>query len=386
MLIRPGALFDGEKLTRHLMLRIEDGRIADIGEELLAHAGESVLDAKDTLVSPGFIDIHIHGIAGHDTMNGEAHVRHMSKCVAQHGVTGFLPTTMAASFDDTRSALQGVARAMGTTGGARVLGCHLEGPFLNPLRKGAQPAQYIVPPSLETYEELTDGLTHAVKLMTLAPEMPGALALMDALNGQIALSAGHTDAAADQIEQATAHGLTQITHLFNGMNALGHRTPGVPGAALALDALSIQLICDLLHVHRDVLRLCYLAKRTERVILITDAMEATDMPDGEYTLGANPVFMRGGEARLAQGNLAGSTLTMERALGNMVHAVGVPLVDALQMATVNPAQSIGLNQYGVLKPGVPADLVFLSPDIDVLCTLVGGQILYQRKEMFHVKH
>lgn len=379
MLIRAGLTFDGDHLARGIALRIREDRICDMGENLMPDAGESEISLPDAILSPGFIDVHIHGIHGHDTMHGEAHIAHMARRVVRHGVTGFLPTTMADSMQNTRLALKGAARLMenAVDGGARVLGCHLEGPYLNPVRRGAQPESYILPPSIENYRQLTEGFTHAVRMMTIAPEMPGATQLMDELRPHVTLAAGHTDATCEQIEAATAHGLTAVTHMFNGMNALNHRAPGVPGAALTIDGLSLHMIADLLHMHKNALKLCCLAKRTRHLVLITDAMEATDMPDGEYTLGANRVFVQGGAARLLEGNLAGSTLTMERAIQNMVQSVGVPLESALMMATANPARSIGEADRGRIGVGAVADLTLLSPSLDVLSTIVGGRVVHQ---------
>lgn len=376
MLIRPGRLFDGRRGAYGVTVRVEGDCVLEMGDALSPRPGEEVLDAPGALLSPGFIDVHIHGIAGCDTMRGEADVRAMARSVAAHGVTGFLPTTMSASFKDIRAALEGVGAAMSGTDGARVLGCHLEGPYLNRARQGAQPPQFIVAPILDEYRRLTSGLEHAVKLLTLAPEVPGALELMDVLRDKVRLSAGHTDATCEQIGEAAAHGLTHITHMFNGMTALNHRAPGVPGAALIDDRLSVELIADLMHLHRTTLELCYRAKGRDRCILVTDAMEAADRPDGEYALGAHRVFVSLGAARLAEGNLAGSTLTMERAVRNMHRAAGVPLTHALQMATLNPARAIGV-PGGEIVPGAPSDLVLLDDDLNVLWTMVGGKMVYQ---------
>lgn len=376
MLIRAGRLFDGDRMIPGMAVRIHEGRVMEMSDALTARPGEDALDMPRALIAPGFVDVHIHGIAGSDTMNGEAHVRRMAKSVAKHGVTAFLPTTMAASMEDTRAALEGVAGAMKSEEGARVLGCHMEGPFLNAKRCGAQPPQFIVDPSLGLYQKITSGLGDVVKLITLAPEQEGALSLIDSLRGKVALSAGHTDAACELMHDAAARGLSQITHMFNGMNALSHRAPGVPGAALSDERLSLQLIADLLHLHPDALALCHKAKGAAGCILITDAMEATDMPDGEYALGANRVFVKDGAARLAEGNLAGSTLTMERAVRNMVERVGVPLEAALQMASLNPARSIGC-EGGLIRPGARADLVLMNGGFDVLLTLVAGKTQYR---------
>lgn len=374
MLIRPEKLFDGTRLRRGLALRVENGRVSGLGVSPLP--GEEVLTCH--LLSPGFIDIHIHGCMGHDTMHGEVHVGFMAQALPRFGVTAFVPTTMAASLEDTRSALSGVCRAMERLEGARVLGCHLEGPFLNPARKGAQPSQFILPPSLADYRRIVQGMDHAVRLMTIAPEMPGAEDLIQALSGGPALCAGHTDASCEQMARAVHLGVSQATHLFNGMNAFSHRAPGVPGAALTLKQVRVQLIADLLHLHPTALKLAWSCKGPQGCILITDAMEAAGMPDGQYTLGANQVFVKDGEARLAQGNLAGSTLTMDRAVRNMAGPAGAGLARALRMATRNPADSLGLSSMGRVAVGAAADLVLLDPDLQVERTLVQGRTVYRR--------
>ncbi len=362
-----------------LCVRIADGRIAEMGPALVAGPGERQIDAQGALLAPGFVDIHIHGYGNHDTMNGMDHIRAMQAGLVRHGVTGFLPTTMAAAYEDTCSALRGAHELMNESPvGARVLGCHLEGPFLNVGKKGAQPGQYIFPPSMENYLKIAEGLEGAVKLMTIAPEVEGAMDLIAALKDKLALSAGHTDASAEQIAAAADAGISQVTHLFNAMNPLTHRAPGVPGAALTDGRIGAQIIADLLHLHPAALKLAWLAKGTDRCYLITDAMEATGMPDGLYMLGANQVFVKNGEARLADGTIAGSTLTMDRAVKNMHETVGVPLEQALYMASTAPANAIGETERGRIAVGTHADLVLLSPQIEVLMTIVGGEVAYTK--------
>ncbi len=379
MLICNARALIGGEFVKGLSLRLREGRIAEIGSELVQAPGEPVIDATELLVIPGFIDIHIHGYGGQDTMNGRAAIAHMAQGLVRHGVTGFLPTTMAASYEDTRAALS-AARELTHEGpmGARVLGCHLEGPFLNAAKKGAQPGQFIFPASMENYLKIAKGLEDAVKLVTIAPDIEGALELIQALRGQTALSAGHTDASVDQMRQAVESGVSQVTHLFNGMNALSHRAPGVPGAALTMDEIRVQIIADLLHLHPTTLKLAWRAKGADGCLLITDAMEATGMPDGQYKLGANDVTVKNREARLSDGTIAGSTLTMERAVRNMAQVVGVPLEQAIHMATAAPADAIGETERGRIAVGNHADLALLDANGEVAMTIVGGETAYMR--------
>lgn len=371
-------LFDG-KFVNDLCVRVAGGHIAELGAGLEPKQDEQVLDAKGAMLAPGFVDIHIHGYGGMDTMNGKEAMRHMAKGLVRHGVTGFLPTTMAAAIDDTRASLRAAHELMDERpDGARVLGCHLEGPFLNTAKKGAQPPQFIIEPTMDNYLKIAGGLEDAVKLMTIAPEVPGALELIRALSGKTALSAGHTDANVDQMEQAVEAGITQVTHLFNGMNPLNHRAPGVPGAALSDARIRVQIIADLLHLHRAVLKLSYLAKGQDGCLLITDAMEATGMPDGQYMLGANHVTVKNREARLADGTIAGSTLTLDRAVRNMVKVVGVPPEQAIHMASTAPANAIGEPMRGRIALDAHADLVLLDDEFEVLATIVGGELAYRK--------
>lgn len=377
MLIQNATTLYQGSFIEGLCVRVALGRIIQIAPNLCPDTNEPVIDASGALLIPGFVDVHIHGYGGQDTMNGRDAILHMSKGLASHGVTGFLPTTMAASIPDTRAALRAVFELMKESPiGARVLGCHLEGPFLNVAKKGAQPGQFIIPPTMENYLAITEGLESAVSLMTIAPEVDGALDLIAKLREEVALSAGHSDATVDQMEKAAEAGITQVTHLFNGMNALSHRAPGVPGAALTDERINVQIIADLLHLHKAALKLSWLAKTQEHCLLITDAMEATGMPDGQYRLGANHVTVANREARLADGTIAGSTLTMDRAVKNMHETVGVPLEQAIYMATTAPANAINEFQRGRIEAGAHADLVLITRGVEVLKTIVGGEVLY----------
>lgn len=352
---------------------VANGRIAGIGR----HLEGDVLSVEGYLV-PGLIDEHIHGIHGCDTMSGAQDVAQMARCVVQHGVTTFLPTTMNAPVEETHAAVQGVKDAMLAAGpGADIAGVHMEGPFLSEKYKGAQDARANQLPSMENFQRLTDGTQEIVRLMTLAPELPGAEAFIRAAAAQgIRISAGHSDASYETMESALDWGLSQITHLFNGMNPLHHRAPGVPCAALTLEGLNIQMISDGIHLHPAAVKLA--VRSGARILLITDAMESADMPDGEYSLGGQQVFVRNGEARLAQGNLAGSTLTLERAVRNVMRFAGITLSQAVQMATANVADALGLCDRGRIRTGLRADLCLLDRNLEVAKTMVAGKFEFER--------
>jgi N-acetylglucosamine-6-phosphate deacetylase len=305
----------------------------------------------------------------------------MARRFAAHGVTGFLATTMTQSPDVTTRAIRAVRRYMerqdeedqGHEPAARALGIHLEGPWISREFKGAQNERFIVPPTEESVATLLAEGKGAVKIVTLAPELPGAEQAMQTLRGQgICTSSGHTGATYEQALRAVELGATHVTHCFNGMTGLHHRRPGAAGAALLCDRLLAELIADGIHVHPDVMRLLIRVKGRERVMLITDSMSATELSDGIYALGGQEVYVRAGRAALGDGTLAGSTLTLDRAVRNVVHRCGVPLHDAVYMASAVPAQAIGLgDRKGRIRAGYDADITILNTDLQPMRVMVG---------------
>jgi N-acetylglucosamine-6-phosphate deacetylase len=362
------------KIVRGADVSVEDGRIRAVGANL---SGGEVIDARGALLAPGFVDLHIHGCAGDDAMDGGDAVARMAEWLPRTGVTAFLPTTMCDSLEKTRRALEGVRRAQAAPKGATVLGAHLEGPFLNTARKGAQPERYVMAPTLDAYARIAEGYEALPRILTIAPEVDGAIELIRLLQDNLVLSAGHTDATCEQVLEAADAGLTQTTHLFNAMSPFSHRAPGAVGAALSDPRIRVQLIADLVHLHPVALKVAWAAKGAARCLLITDAMAATGMPDGDYRLGANIVQVRGGVARLEGGALAGSTLTMDRAVHNMVRVVGVPEVEALRMASEYPCDAIGERERGRIELGMVADLVLLDCDYTPSLTIARGEVVYR---------
>ena len=374
MVIKNAKVLVGGKILRGKDVLTENGRIQAVGEGL---KGGREIDARGALLTPGFVDLHIHGCAGDDTMDGGDAVKRMAAWLARTGVTAFLPTTMCDSLETTRRALEGIRRAMDAPEGASVLGAHLEGPFLNAARKGAQPERYVKNPSLDAYARIVEGYEALPRILTVAPEMDGAMELIGILKDRLALSGGHTDASSEGFLAAVDAGLSQATHLFNAMSPFSHRAPGAPGAALADPRVKVQLIADLVHLHPVALKVAWRAKGAKGCLLVTDAMAATGMPDGDYRLGANLVLVRGAVARLTGGALAGSTLTMDRAVRNMVKAVGVPEVQALRMASEYPCGAIGEVERGRIAQGCIADLVLLDGDFTPLVTVARGEVAYR---------
>ncbi|MBR1409260.1 MAG: N-acetylglucosamine-6-phosphate deacetylase [Clostridia bacterium] len=357
-----GILFvDGQFIRAPL--RTESGRIASVGEaEQLP--GETVYDCKGHYVLPGFVDIHIHAYGGADCMRGEEDVRRMSRGLLSTGTAAFMPTTMSAGIQETNAALRGIQAVCDAqeAGGAAVLGAHMEAPFLNVSYKGAQRGECLLTPSPEAYEEMTAG-TRCVRMMTLAPELPGAIGLIRMLkeNGVVTCAA-HSGATAEEVHVAADAGLTQITHLFNAQTPLHHRKPGVPGAGLADERLLVQMIADGIHLHPDVLRIAALCKGSRGVALISDSMEAAGLPEGEYDLGGQRVIVKDGAARLESGVLAGSTLVMHRALSNMIRLAHVKPEEAIPMATSTPADSVGATAYGRIKTGAAGIFALMDPE------------------------
>ncbi len=359
MLIVNGAVFDGREFRQGLHLRLEHGVIAETGEFLAPGEGEEVLDLGGDFLLPGFVDVHIHAFRGHDTMDGEEAVRAMSRDLAELGVAAFCPTTMSASPEDTKNALRGIRQVMERPEehGARILGAHMEAPFLREERAGAQRKEFFRDPSWEDFLDMTDGHPEIVRLITLAPERAGSEAFVrQAAAAGIHVSVGHTSADAETVHAAADWGADHVTHTFNAQTPIHHRKPGVPGAAMTDDRLYCEMICDGVHLHRDIVRLIARCKGPERAVAITDAMEAAGMPDGAYSLGGQKVLVQAGEARLADGTLAGSVLTMPRALENLIHIFGVAPEDACAMCTRTPAASVHEKTAGRAAPGAPGIL------------------------------
>lgn len=372
MLISNAVVFNGKTLQKGLKVRLEKGRILETGEDLAPREGEKTLDLGGDYLLPGFVDVHIHAFRGNDTMQGEDAVRAMSRGLAELGVAVFCPTTMSASQEDTRTALRGIRAVMERPeeNGSRVAGAHMEAPFLQESKAGAQRKEFFRDPDWKLFDWMTDGHPEMVRLITLAPERNGSEAFIRAARAQgVHVSIGHTSADAKTVHQAADWGADHVTHTFNAQTPLHHREPGVPGAAMTDDRLYCEMICDGVHLHEDIVRLIARSKGPERAVAITDAMEAAGMPDGEYALGGQKVFVKAGEARLANGTLAGSVLTMPAALHNLIHRFGLPLEAACAMCTSTPAASVGDELAGRMLPGSPGILTRWSPEWEMVSVI-----------------
>jgi N-acetylglucosamine-6-phosphate deacetylase len=362
---------------------IQGSRISAVGErgKVNLPRGAREVHARGKTVAPGFVDVHIHGAGGHDVMEGTREaLETIAATVAANGTTSIVATTVTASEVETRSSVAGIARFILHASqfparelSAEVLGIHFEGPFISPARRGVHPAKWIVPPSTELLAQFLAEARGTAQILTLAPEMPGALELiLAARRAGLVVSLGHTDATYEQAQAAIEAGASHAAHVFNAMRPFSHRGTGVIGAVLTSPKVSAELIADGIHVDEAAMRILVELKTPERVILVSDGISATGMPDGKYQLGMFEVKVSGGVARNAEGKLAGSTLTLDRALRNMV-ALGVPLASALRMVTANPARQIGLGtRKGVLAPGADADLVLLDDKLEVSGVMTRG--------------
>ncbi|MDR1598947.1 MAG: N-acetylglucosamine-6-phosphate deacetylase [Oscillospiraceae bacterium] len=373
MKIANGLVYQDEAYFADADLLITGGEITAIGPRL---APGETYDATGCYVVPGFIDLHIHGFGGVDAMAGADAVKTMSRELVKHGVTSFLPTTMTAPKPDTRAAVRGVAQAMADPepNGATVLGCLMEGPFFCKKRKGAQPENALLNPSLADFEDMTGEDAGVARRLALAPELPGAVELIrELVRRGVQVSLGHTDATHAQMITAVGAGASSVTHVYNAMSPLTHREPGAVGAALTSRQLAAEFIADMIHLHPAALRLAFDAKGPQGCVAITDSMEAGGMPDGQYQLGGQEVFVKDNAARLSDGTLAGSVLTMRRSLENMVSVVGIPLADALPMYTSTPARLIGEARRGQLAEGMVADVVVIDHAFNIRAVWVGGK-------------
>lgn len=372
-IILPDRIVEGKAL-------VFDHKICGIVDESELR-GEQIIHAGGMYISPGLVDIHIHGYLGEDASDGsEDGIRKMAEGIVKNGVTSWLPTTMTVSLEELRKAFFAIRKLRKASGdkdsfrGAEILGVNAEGPYINPKRKGAQAEEHILPPSSEFYYENRD----IIRLATIAPEMPGALKCAATLRREteIALSIGHTDATFEQAVDALSAGFSHFTHLFNAMTPLNHRNPGVVGAALMSDA-TVELIADAFHIHPELFPLVAGAKK-DKVVLITDCTRAGGLPDGTYTLGGQPIYVKGIECRLEDGTIAGSVLKLNEAVRNMWKYTRLPLYEVVRMASLNPARRIGENAKGALTAGCDADIILADEQFAVHKTIISGETVYSR--------
>ncbi len=383
--ILAGMIYTPTEAIENGVIIIEGHHISKVGprDRVKVPPGMAVINNQDRLIVPGFIDLHIHGAAGHDLMEGTPEaVTTVSTYLARHGTTSYLATTVTASLERTLHAARGIAEMVKTAQtspdklpGAQPLGIHFEGPFLNIKKRGAHPASQVRKPSVETLERFLEAADGVAKIFTLAPEVDGALTVLEAARGHgLRIGIGHSNATHEEAERAIAAGASHAVHTFNAMRPFTHRDSGIIGAILTDDRITAELICDGIHVEPPAIRLLVKSKGLARVILVSDSLSGAGMPDGNYRLGNFTVHVAGGVSRTVEGNLAGSTLTMDAAVRNLSSFTGLNYQQCLVCATQNPARVLGLEkQKGVIAPGADADLAVLDKNYYVTQTYVRGR-------------
>jgi len=380
-LLHVGHAFTPAKELHDVGILIRDGVIESIGprsSQSLPSGAQEIL-ATDQIAAPGFIDVHIHGAGGHDVMEGtEQALQAVSSLIGSHGTTAFVATTVTADPNAICKSSEAIARYIGrqhatSRPGAEVLGIHFEGPFISPVRRGVHPPEWIKLPSAELLERFIAASQGHALILTIAPELLGAMPCIDAARkAGMVVGMGHTDATYEQTRAGLLRGAHHAIHTYNAMRPFSHRDAGVIGAVLTSPEISAELIADGIHVDEVAMRVLLQAKGSSGVILISDGISATGMPDGKYILGGFEITVSGGVCRNIEGKLAGSTLTLDRALRNIVK-VGASLGDALQMLTLNPAKLLGIeHKKGVLHPNADADIVLLRPNLEVAQVFARG--------------
>lgn len=360
-------------------LKIENGKIAHIG-----NFEEGMNLNVEYLVLPGFIDQHVHGAAGSDAMDGTREdISKIANALASEGTVGFLATTMTQSVENITNALKCVKeyKEENPKEGAEVLGVHLEGPFISLKHIGAQPLEYVAKPDVEVFKKYQEASGNNIKLVSLAAEEEGSAELIKYLVSEnVVASFGHTDSTAKDVELAIKAGAKNVTHTFNAMKPLHHREIGTVGSALLYDELNCELICDGIHVSKPAINLLRKCKPSDKLTLVTDAMRAKHMADGEWELGGQAVFVKNGEARLAGGTLAGSVLKMNNAVKNFMEFTGASLQEAVNCASLNPAKNLGLDHIlGSIKEGKNASFVVVDKDMNVVYTIRDGYVIYEKE-------
>ena len=357
--------------------------IVPMDDERLKDA--ELIDAEGQYVLPGLVDMHIHGYLGEDASDGKAEgIRTMAEGIAKNGVTSWLPTTMTVSYEELEKAFAAISQVKdeidaGKLNGARILGVNAEGPFINPAKKGAQAGEHIKPCDPDFINKYAD----LIKVFTVAPEMKGNLTAIRRIRREhpkMLISMGHTSANYEQAQKAVRAGVRHVTHLFNAQTPLMHRDPGVVGCALSDSRLSAELIADTFHVNKALFKPVSELKK-DKLVLITDCTRAGGMPDGEYSLGGQPIFVKGIECRLADGTIAGSVLKLNEAIRNMKNSVPrMPLHKAVRMASLNPAAALGLDKTkGSIAEGKDADFCFADADLNISRTILGGRTIYRKE-------
>lgn len=380
ILIQAASLYTEQEVFDCGDLLIENGIITAFGKTpIKVEEDVEIIDGTRLSVLPGFIDGHIHGAKGADTMDATKQaLATIASVLPEEGTTSFLATTMTQTHEQIAKALENIASYKGQDGEATLLGAHLEGPFIHKAKKGAQPEQYIVPGSIALFEHWQQLAKGKIKTVTLAPECDEDGLIPYLYEAGVNVSAGHTTANYEDMKSAISKGVRQLTHLANAMSGIHHRDVGAVGAAFLLDALRVEVIADEVHLAPEMLKISFKQIGSNRLILITDAMRAKLFPDGTYDLGGQGVHVKKNRATLADGTLAGSIVTMIDNVRNMMKIPGVTLTDVVKMTAVNPAKQLNVfDRKGSIQIGKDADLVIIDDDLNIKYTICQGMIAYK---------
>lgn len=388
-LVENGTIVTPYKVIESGSVLIEKGKIAEVKERRAKastrRGSPNELDATSKIIIPGMIDIHTHGLEGGSSLEGNAGlIRKMATSFPRHGVTAFLPTTGAEPHQLLLSTAKIVAELVkrgASDGGAEVLGLNLEGPYISKAKPGAQPLNFVKDPDVDEFNRLYNASGGTARLITVAPELPGALEFIATVKAKgVTVAAGHSNATYEQMLAGIDAGITHASHTYNAMREFKHRDPGMLAAILSREDVTAELIADNVHVHEGAMKLLIKAKGVERVVLISDSMPFTGFPDGTYDIMGFRVDLKNGISTLPTGQIAGSTITLDRSLCIVTIKLGIALQDAVRMATVNPARVIKVDQRkGSIEKGKDADLALLNKeDLSVYATIIKGKLVYRR--------
>ncbi|MSU01770.1 N-acetylglucosamine-6-phosphate deacetylase [Tissierella pigra] len=379
MLIKNVDIITPYEVLKGYGVLVENGQIVDIDLEEKFRIGEyEIIDGDGNYLSPGFIDIHNHGNKGFDIMDSsEEALDEIGKYHISNGVTSYLGTVITSSYDNIMNAIENINNYKNKHNISRIIGVHLEGPFFDLGKKGAQPEEHIKTPDLDKIKSIVDIAKDKMKMVSIAPELEGALDIIKYLKARnITIAMAHTNATFEETKKGIACGVTVATHLYNGMRTFNHREPGVIGASLEDDRVYCEIIYDRIHLHDGAVNIALKMKGYDKIVLVSDAMRAAGLEDGEYELGEQKVNVSKGAARLESGSLAGSTLNMQKAVYNMVNFLNIPIYEAIKMASLNAAKTVKLDdKLGSIEIGKRADLIIFDRDINIKNVILDGKLV-----------
>lgn len=380
MLIKNVKLITPYEVVNGYAVVIKKGKVVDIlpEESVILDNYNEVIDGKGNFLAPGFVDIHNHGNSGYDIMDStEEALDKIGEFHLKNGVTSFLGTVITSSYEDIVKAIENIVDYQNKEDLSQIIGIHLEGPFFAIEKKGAQPEIYIKKPDMEATRKIVEVSKGMLKMVSVAPEIEGALQIISYLKeNNVSVSMAHTSATYDEARRGVDFGVSIATHIFNGMRSFTHREPGVIGLSLADERVYCELIYDRIHLHDGAVRIALKMKGLDKIVLISDAMRAAGLEDGDYELGGQKVIVKSGAARLENGSLAGSTLNLRDAVYNLVNYLDIPIHEAVRMASLTPAKAINIHKNkGSIEIGKDADLIFIDKDVNILGTMVAGKII-----------